>query len=205
MSRTAVNLILGALLATLLVLNGTARRDFARPHLEFLPDMAHSVAYETFAPNPVFADGKTLQSPVPGTIARGHRPLHFDSTPEDAARASRELQNPFTQDDTEALSRGASLFASFCRTCHGTDGLGDGPVARHGFPPPPSLSAEHAVEMADGQIFHVITYGQGNMPPHAAQLTRDDRWKVILFLRSLHSRTPAPAASPSEPSEAPRP
>jgi hypothetical protein len=39
--------------------------------------------------------------------------------------------------------------------------------------------------MKDGQLFHVVTYGQGNMPAHAAQLSQDDRWQVILHLRSL--------------------
>src|SRR5207247_1861059 len=38
---------------------------------EYMPDMARSIPYDSFAANPVTRDGKTLQAPPPGTIARG--------------------------------------------------------------------------------------------------------------------------------------
>ncbi len=195
MSRRALNMLLLLVLLGCLVLNWTAGRDASRPNAEFLPDMAHSPAYGAFAPNPNFRDGKTLQPPVPGTIVRAHPPLHYQATPEDALRAAVELQNPLSQDDTPARERGALVFSAFCQQCHGASGLGDGPVAHRGFPPPPSLLAPHAVTMKDGQMFHVLTYGQGNMPAHAAQLAREDRWKVIVHVRTLQAR--AAASSPA--------
>ena len=51
--------------------------------------------------------------------------------------------------------------------------------------PPPSFLAARAMEMPDGQMFHVLTLGQGNMPTFAAQLEPDDRWRVILHLRKV--------------------
>jgi mono/diheme cytochrome c family protein len=39
--------------------------------------------------------------------------------------------------------------------------------------------------MPDGQMFHVLTYGQGRMPPVATQLASDDRWRAILHVRQL--------------------
>jgi mono/diheme cytochrome c family protein len=39
--------------------------------------------------------------------------------------------------------------------------------------------------MKDGQMFHVLTYGQGNMPSFSAQLSQTDRWSVILYVRAL--------------------
>jgi mono/diheme cytochrome c family protein len=39
--------------------------------------------------------------------------------------------------------------------------------------------------MKDGQLFHVLTYGQNNMPSYASQLSRGDRWNVILYVRTL--------------------
>ncbi len=60
-------------------------------------------------------------------------------------------------------------------------------VAKRGFPPPPSLVLEHAIKMKDGQMFHVATLGQGNMPGHAAQISRDDRWHVINHIRTLQA------------------
>ena len=58
-------------------------------------------------------------------------------------------------------------------------------AAMRGFPPPPSLLADQAVRLADGQIFHIVTYGQKNMPSYAAQVPLDDRWRVIAYVRSL--------------------
>jgi mono/diheme cytochrome c family protein len=161
-------------------------RDLSQRNLEFLPDMAHPVAYDTYAPNPNFPDGKTLQFPEPGTIPRGPLPLHYRPSPEDALRAGAELSNPFPADDARALERGAFVYTNYCQMCHGPQGKGDGPVPKRGVPLPASLrDGENAVKMKDGQMFHVLTFGWRNMPAQAAQLSPEDRWKVIVHVRSL--------------------
>ncbi len=50
--------------------------------------------------------------------------------------------------------------------------------------------------MKDGQLFHVLTYGQNNMPSYASQITRQDRWNVIAYVRSLQATVPPPPAAP---------
>ena len=194
----ALNLVLLVAFLGSLVLNWAARRDAARPNLEFLPEMVRTERYNSFSPNSNFPDGKTLQAPVPGTIPRGHEPLYYRATPEDAARAGRELANAFHSTDAGAVERGAFIYRNFCQACHGTTGLGDGPVALRGFPAPPSLLAEKALKMPDGQVFHLLTYGQKNMPSYASQISREDRWKVILFVRSLQ-HPPAPRLAGGQP------
>lgn len=205
MALRTVNILLIVVLAACVVINWAAARDATRPNAEILPDMAHSPAYGAFASNPNFRSGQTLQPPVAGTIARDYPPLHYAATPEDALRAGAELKSPLANAAASAAERGAALFASFCQHCHGAGGLGDGPVALRGFPPPPSLLAPHAVEMKDGQMFHALTYGQGNMPAHAAQLPREDRWIVIAHVRALQARAPTsqPAASTQPSTSAP--
>jgi mono/diheme cytochrome c family protein len=172
--------------------------DPTRPNFEFLPQMAHSPRYNAFAPNPNFGDGTTLQRPEPGTIGRGFQPLHYAATPQDALRAGEELKNSLDLNNVRARERGAFVFSNFCAVCHGAGGAGNGPVAQRGYPPPPSLLAEHALKMKDGQMFHVLTYGQNNMPSYASQLSREDRWNVILYLRTMQAAAApvAPSASP---------
>jgi mono/diheme cytochrome c family protein len=162
--------------------------------------MAYSVAYRSFSPNPVFPDGLTLRSPPTGTIARGHMPLHYQPTPEDALRAGRELQNPFSENEESRQRRGSVVFTNFCQVCHGPIGQGNGPMAQAGFPPPASLLADRAVQMKDGEMFHALTFGQRNMPAFATQLSREDRWSVILRVRSLQG-TYAPGSVPSRSQE----
>lgn len=67
-------------------------------------------------------------------------------------------------------------------------------MATRGFPPPPSLFAENAVKMKDGQMFHVLSFGQANMASYASQISREDRWKVILYVRSLQAQEARKAA-----------
>lgn len=174
--------VLGSALLLPLVVASCARAPTERGY-EYFPDMVDSVAYESFTPNPHLPGGLTLQAPPPGTIPRGHRPLHFGPGKEEAERAGRELVNPVAP-SAAALARGEKVFATFCAVCHGPAGEGDGPIIPR-FPTPPSLKAERARKMPDGQIFHVITFGQGLMAPYAAQVPAEDRWKVVLFIRSL--------------------
>lgn len=177
--------------------------DPTKPNFEFLPQMAHSPRYNAFAPNPNFGDGSTLQRPEGGTIARGSMPLHYAATPQDALRAGEELKSPLDLSNVRARERGAFVFSNFCVVCHGAGGAGNGPVAQRGYPPPPSLLAEHALKMKDGQLFHVLTYGQNNMPSYAGQLSREDRWNTILYVRTMQaSAAPAPTVPSTSPLKA---
>ncbi len=191
MRRAILNLFLALLLLGSAAANWMLRPDLSRPNLEFAPDMAHSPRYNAFAANPNFADGKTLQREPQTSIPRGFTPLHYVATPEDALLAGKELTSPVSGE--AAGTRGEFVFQNFCATCHGTGGLGNGPVAQRGFPPPPSLLADKARNIKDGQMFHILPYGQNNMPSYASQISRQDRWDVIAYVRSLQQAAPAPA------------
>ncbi len=183
-----LNIVLLLLFLVSLSLNWAVRRDPTQPNREALPEMVRTPRYNAFAPNPNFPDGLTLRPPEPGTIPRGFLPLHYTASKEDALRAGEELQSPLSSADSGAAQRGAFVFTNFCQECHGATGRGDGPVTLRGFPAPPSLLAERALNMKDGQVFHILSYGQGNMPSYAAQLSREDRWKAIVFVRSLQKQ-----------------
>jgi mono/diheme cytochrome c family protein len=198
MSRMTLNLLLIAAVIVIAGLNWILKPDYSKPNALFLPEMVHSIPYDAFASNPVFADGKTLQEPDPGAIARGRQPLHYEATPEDAVRAGAELINPFAADTLDALARGEFIYTTFCFPCHGLNGVGDGPVALRGFPPPANFAGEKAMQMKDGQMFHVITYGQGNMPSYASQIPPQERWKAVAYVRSLQQKLLA-AASEAQP------
>jgi len=210
-----VNIGLLIVLILLIGANLFAPRNLSRPNWEIFPEMMRSPAYSALSENPNFPDRMTSREPVTGAIARDMMPIHYQATDEDALAAGRELANPFDAADPGALERGQQIFEIFCVNCHGAGGGGDGPVAMRGFPPPPAFAIGKSLEMADGQLFHMITYGKANMPAHAGQVAREDRWKAILHVRRLQEEAvaaaeaaeaaAAAAAAKSEASEAEAP
>jgi mono/diheme cytochrome c family protein len=180
-----VALVAGAAVVLLGGMRLLFAHDPSERGLEFFPDMAVTPARKAFTADACFSDGKTEQPLPAGVVVRDRAPFPYRATPEDAARAGEELANPFAADDAAALARGAQRFATFCVVCHDANGGGRGTAVQRGMVPPPSLLAERAKTLKDGQLFHVLTLGQGNMASYAAQLAAEDRWKVILHIRKL--------------------
>ena len=50
---------------------------------------------------------------------------------------------------------------------------------------PSNLTDQRVVDFADGEIFHVITNGRRTMPPYKYQISVEDRWAIIAYLRVL--------------------
>ena len=179
MDRVAVIRVLALALLVSLGLNIAARLPKSRPNFEFFPDMARTPRYNAFEENSNFPDGMTLRAPVAGTIPRGLPPL---------IEASIE-KNPFPADDRAALERGGFVFANYCQPCHGATGQADGLVVKHGFPAPPPLSRGQTQRKTDSELFRILTNGQNTMPSYASQISREDRWRAILHVRTLRRST----------------
>ena len=103
-----LNLFLLTLLVASVAANFGIGDNPAHRNFEVMPEMVRTIAYKSFTANPNFGDGKTLQPPPEGTIARGAHPLHYAATPEEAARACRELSAPPAP--PVALERGARVY-----------------------------------------------------------------------------------------------
>ena len=161
-------------------------RDLTKRNREYPTQMGKSPAYNSQTSNPVLPKGMTLQKPVKGTIPRGFTPFNYDETPEDLARAGRELTNPFEKTDAN-LERGKYIYTNSCTVCHGTTGGGDGPVVPK-YPNPPAYATDTSRALTDGELFHIITRGRNNMPAHEAQVSAEDRWKAILYIRKLQAK-----------------
>jgi mono/diheme cytochrome c family protein len=175
--------------------------DKTQPNREYSPDMVSSVPFDAFAPNPNTRDGRTLLTPPEGTIHRTQVVLHYGPGPIDAERAAKELKNPYVPSH-DVLARGKVAFERWCTPCHDKRGLGQGLVTNRPeatppvltrFPNPPSLVADHAKGLADGQIFHIISFGQGVMPAHGSQVPAEDRWKIAHHIRTLQGGPPSVA------------
>jgi len=47
------------------------------------------------------------------------------------------------------------------------------------------LPPEPFVELPDGEIFYVITNGRNNMGAYGPNVTVEDRWAIVAYLRAL--------------------
>ena len=151
---------------------------------DYMPDMYYSNAYETYTPNPNFADGLTLREPVEGTVSRELMPFPFQKSDEDRLEAGKVLVNPLGG-GAENLARGKEAYGIWCSSCHGLNGDGKGHLFTSGrYPyPPASLISDEVKALADGEIYHSITVGYGVMGAHGGMIRQDDRWKIIIHLR----------------------
>jgi mono/diheme cytochrome c family protein len=161
-------------------------RDRNTTGWQYFDDMAKSPAYETYTPNPNFADGKTMRNPMEGTIPVGYEPYYYQKTDEDRAKAGLELVNPL-KPTSENMERGKQVYNVYCISCHGDKGDGKGFLFTSGkYPFPPKTLVSGAItSKTQGDIFHVITVGFGVMPAHGAQIRPEDRWKVAMYVKEV--------------------
>ncbi|HYI15032.1 MAG TPA: copper resistance protein CopC [Thermomicrobiales bacterium] len=86
----------------------------------------------------------------------------------------------------ESIVAGQLVYAENCATCHGQEGRGDGPASVNLEPPPANLTEPHVAVHTDGDLHWWITNGiQPAMPAFGEDLTQDEIWNVINYVRSL--------------------
>ena len=93
--------------------------------------------------------------------------------------------------NAESIARGRVLFQNNCTICHGESGKGDGPAAATLQIPPANLY-DHIPYHPDTFFFNVISKGlSGIMPAFEGQISEEDRWNILNYLRATFSATPA--------------
>ncbi len=175
---------------------------------EYMPDMAHSVAYESntfgYYYNNRWGSKEELhamvqpRNPVEGTINRGftsatpgHVPYYYGDTEEERTRASQEIiNNPFSITDN-GLANGKRLYEIQCGICHGNKGDGNGYLAREDggkYPvQPANFLLEEFLTASNGRYYHAIMHGKNVMGAYKDKLSYEERWQVLHYIRSLQA------------------
>jgi len=174
-------------LCTVMVVAIAGRRGSIsrRPPIELFPDMNRQPKLRPQVPNAFFADGRSSRPPIPGTIARDDR---YEDVPANTGRVTGTTNFVETipvEVTAKLLARGQQRFNINCSPCHGAQGDGNGIVKKLGLATVANLHDKRIVELADGEIFNTITYGKNTMGPYGANVTVDDRWAIISYVRAL--------------------
>ena len=128
--------------------------------------------YHEYEPGKLFSNGRVLQAPPMGTVAR-----------DDAARAVEITQRPAVT--AALLARGREQYDVFCSPCHDRIGSGFGIVVQRGMPRPPSLHEQRLRDSNDQRFFDVISKGYGTMYAHGDRIRPRDRWAIVAYIRAL--------------------
>lgn len=180
-------------LALIMLMLTSCNHDRNNPGYAYMPDMYYSQAYEAFTANPLFKDSLTMQTPVKGTIARGHEPQYpyLPKSADEQKRAGLELVNPVPP-GPEVLATGKEQYTIFCSMCHGDKGDGKGYLvtSKRFTALPTPLTGDLVRNKPDGEIFHVITLGSlsGLMGAHGSQISPENRWKIVHYVRELQKQ-----------------
>lgn len=164
-------------------------RGSGDPGRAYMPDMAYSRAYETYASTENLEKKGIHYTglPVPGTIARGdmmHYPYKNDSL---GYVLSAGVKNPVARGSVN-MKEAERLYLVNCGICHGTKLDGNGPLWKDGNGPytaaPRNFMDAVMKSMTEGTMFHSVTYGKGQMGSYASQLNTKQRWEVIAYIKS---------------------
>ncbi|MHB1049630.1 MAG: quinol:electron acceptor oxidoreductase subunit ActD [Bacteroidota bacterium] len=129
-----------------------------------------------------YADGFGMRLPAEGTVARGMTPYPFTIT-DKTDSVGALLANPLLP-TPEVLAMGKKKYLTFCSPCHGNFGAGDSRLQGQ-FPNPPTLHSDKVRQWPDGSMYHVISVGQNVMPAYQYQVTREERWAIVHYVRTL--------------------
>ncbi len=175
---------------------GVRGTHFRKPPLYIFPDMERQLKLRPQKPNGFFGNGISSQLPVPGTVERGAPFQTADGPVYPYAEAAVNTgmvpgttnfvaSNPFRV-TAALLKRGQQRFNINCSPCHGQLADGNGITKRIGaMAIVANLHDKRIVEMGDGELFYVITNGRNNMGAYGPNITVEDRWAVVAYLRAL--------------------
>ncbi|MGW8123514.1 c-type cytochrome [Roseivirga echinicomitans] len=179
------------------------------PGTEFSPQMYHSIPYdpltqikdkeqgqwlsnredglgEFYNSNPNNAYEQNVKLPVAGTVRRTKDGVLPYRLGKDDIEEADLNENPL-EETPDILAEGKRLYELYCDHCHGPSGQADGTVSQI-FAGVPPLSSPAQRNLSEGHVFHVITYGIRRMGAHGSQISPENRWKIVKYVKQLQQQ-----------------
>jgi mono/diheme cytochrome c family protein len=137
---------------------------------------------KAYRASPYYPDALAMRAPPAGTVP--YRPPIDPAVATGLTPDGRPLPTMPVAVTPELLARGRRGFEVYCAACHGVLGDGQSQVALNfSLRKPANLHDYRGTP--DGHIFEVVTLGFGFMPSYANQLSIEDRWAVVAYVRAL--------------------
>ena len=130
-----------------------------------------------------YADGRSVRPQVENTVARGQ--LNEDDyfhTGLINGQEGNALPFPVNMD---VLARGQERYNIYCTPCHSRVGNGAGMIVQRGYAKAGNFHTARLEAAPLGHFFNVISNGYGAMPDYSAQVTPEDRWAIVAYIKAL--------------------
>jgi len=85
----------------------------------------------------------------------------------------------------ENINIGKSMYSKHCKSCHGKEGLGDGPKADEVEGELGDFSSEEFQAQTDGAIFYKSYIGRDDMPSFEKKMSEEDMWLTVHYMRTM--------------------
>ena len=117
------------------------------------------------------------------------------TVPEEAKRRTNPLES-----SESGLKAARAIYLDKCANCHGEAGKGDGHDASLYDPAPSNFTdARRMHGVTDGEMFYKMSEGRKPMPAFKKRLTEQQRWELILLIRSFAGRSAEDDRSDAQP------
>lgn len=192
-----------SVVAVIIIGAASCSKDPNSPGYEYMPDMYRSPSVEAYV-DYAHPSVQSARVPASGTIpfsadkskAIFNFPYPFPDSPI-GYEQSALLKNPIPY-STEVMEQGKKLYGYFCTHCHGENGDGQGQIVLNGKLTGVPAYNSTLKTLPEGKMFHSITYGKNLMGSHAGQLNKEERWKIVHYVKFLQNDGKAPDAVVSE-------
>lgn len=188
---------------------GFRGHKFERPPAEIFNDMDRQAKAKPQMANDFFADGRVGRYPVAGTV-----PIGFDPPLQASQKGGQPEGFGFSNGvdyyntgkfgdyfgegfpaefkaTPATLKRGQDRYAIHCSVCHGITGNGRGVTSKYGIANAANFLSDDFTKpggpayRVEGSIFDTITQGKGLMGPYGANISVQDRWAIVAYMRAL--------------------
>jgi len=154
------------------------------PPIHVNPNMDTQEKYKPHRKSEFFEDGAAMRMPVSGTVARGNLKENtvfyagVTKTGDTVATAPIEA-------NMETLQRGQVKYNVYCSPCHSRAGDAKSILLERGGMLATNLHEARIRAVPDGHLFLVASNGIRNMSGYKGQMSVEDRWAVVAYIRAL--------------------
>jgi mono/diheme cytochrome c family protein len=130
-----------------------------------------------------YTDGRSVRPQVENTVARGqlHQDAYYYTGLQDG-KEGNAMPFPVTMD---VLARGQERYNIYCTPCHSRVGNGVGMIVQRGYNKAGNFHTARLQAAPLGHFFNVMTNGYGTMPDYSAQVSPQDRWAIVAYIKAL--------------------